>query len=115
MQDPLTPFLYPGDFIIEIYSSWRFYILAALGRKPQPSSSMSDKPDFGTAFGIDGYAKPGRGAYVEGESQLANDPVRPGARMSYDEDIRLAPYSYDQDAGARKGRVSPLSESSEGR
>ena len=103
--------------MLEIYSSWRFYILTALGRKPQPSTSMSDKPDFGTAFGIDGYAKPGRGAYVEGESQITSDPARPGTRMSYDEDIRLAPYSYDRDrdAGARKGRASPLSEGSEDR
>ena len=107
--------LSPGDFFWEIYSSWRFYILAAMGRKPQTPDIYSDKPDFGTAFGIDGYTKPGRGAYSEGESYVANAPARPGARMSYDEDIRLAPYSYDRDAIGKRGRASPLSETSEGR
>lgn len=97
LSEPFTAHLLTtptGDFVEEIWGSWRFYILTCLGRKPKAVDPAygptSGKPDFGTAFGIDGYTK-------AEQSPVSPVTARRGTaeRNSYDEEIRLAPYSYE--------------------
>ena len=68
-----------GDFALEIGSEFRYFASRLTGRRPPPESKRS----LGQVFGVEGYAPVGRdGAYA-----------LPVTRMSYDDDIRLVPYS----------------------
>ncbi|KAH9970660.1 organic solute transporter Ostalpha-domain-containing protein [Russula compacta] len=81
------------DFAIEIGAEISYFSSRFRGRRQRPPPKL----DFGQAFGAAGYAPAGdeqRGAYA-----------LPASRTSYDDDIRLAPYTTslsdaDVDAGS---------------
>jgi len=99
---PLWDSINYTDFVIEIAGSLKFFFDCSRGKRPThaparrasiggAANNGNNKMDFGEAFGVSGstYSKP-RPAAVSGESPT----IRP--RPSYDEDIRLAPYSYNE-------------------
>ncbi len=115
----------PADFAREIWGSLKFFINHARGKPDPPASRLpmtteldgKQRPrmDFGQAFGVypvkpqgssTGFSSsPRMGGVGGGESR------KQGQRPSYDEDIRLAPYTYGDrsvtgvGAGAPKGHL----------
>ncbi|KAJ3792380.1 organic solute transporter Ostalpha-domain-containing protein [Lentinula aff. detonsa] len=89
------------DFVLEIWSSFRFFISYIRGIPETRSRYAHQVTGFDEAFGLE---KSGRAAYVEhnsSESVIRGQNGRTSEydssrapRMSYDEDIRLAPYRY---------------------
>ncbi|KAJ3813928.1 DUF300-domain-containing protein [Lentinula aff. lateritia] len=89
------------DFVLEIWYSSRFFIAYIRGVPETHSRFASQVTGFDEAFGLE---KTGRAAYVahtSSESVIRGHSGRTSEydssrapRMSYDEDIRLAPYSY---------------------
>ncbi|KAJ3749905.1 organic solute transporter Ostalpha-domain-containing protein [Lentinula detonsa] len=89
------------DFVLEIWSSFRFFISYIRGIPETRSRYAHQVIGFDEAFGLE---KSGRAAYVEhnsSESVIRGQNGRTSEydssrapRMSYDEDIRLAPYRY---------------------
>ncbi|KAF5358859.1 hypothetical protein D9757_012689 [Collybiopsis confluens] len=82
------------DFALEIWGSLRFFIHYMQG-VPETHSSETMKPNFAQAFGLSS----GRSGYIKQGYDIRNrtskhDPSRP-TRESYDEEIRLAPYSHE--------------------
>ncbi len=75
---------FAGDFGVEIWSELSYFAMRLVGRRPLQSSSS--KTDFGQAFGVAGYSPAG----VKSRGGAYKLPV---ARMSYDDDIRLTPYT----------------------
>ncbi|KAI0049142.1 DUF300-domain-containing protein [Auriscalpium vulgare] len=74
---PLWDSINYADFAVEIFSSFAFFL--GFRRRPAAARPAESKTaDFGNAFGVEGYR-----------------PVqaKPTGRTSYDDDIRLAPYS----------------------
>ncbi|KAI9454471.1 DUF300-domain-containing protein [Lactarius psammicola] len=84
---PLWDSINLWDFVVEIWSELSYFARRLTGRRAPPPS----KPGFGEAFGVGGYVPAGQsrgGAYK-----------LPVARMSYDDDIRLTPYTASQSRG----------------
>lgn len=87
--------MFLADFLIEIWGSLKFF-WDYLRRKPytrgprvvvqELDGKQRTRMDFGEAFGV---GAPPYTAYAPSESASGIPP-----RMSYDENIRLAPYSY---------------------
>ncbi|CCM01552.1 uncharacterized protein FIBRA_03610 [Fibroporia radiculosa] len=107
---PLIDSINYSDFAVEIAGSLKFFVAYAL-RRPYTRGTRKTitdrdgktrpKMDFGEAFGV---AAAG-GSYSVYSAE--NDPVgglRP--RMSYDENIRLAPYTYASPPAAMDTRVT---------
>ncbi|KAF5376799.1 hypothetical protein D9757_009505 [Collybiopsis confluens] len=91
---PLWDSINYSDFALEIWGSLRFFIDYMRGA-PETHSSETMKPNFAQAFGLSS----GRSGYIKQGYDIRNrtskhDPSRP-TRESYDEEIRLAPYSYE--------------------
>jgi len=98
---PLWDSINISDFALEIWQSLKFFVDYMRG-VPETHGQLATKPDFAQAFGISS----GRANYIKhgadgGSSSRASeyDSSRPG-RVSYDEDIRLAPYSYGEEGRA---------------
>ena len=73
-----------GDFALEIGSELSYFVRRLTGRRS--SAPTTDKTDLGRAFGVEGYS-PIRG----GQRRGAYPSSVP--RMSYDDHIRLTPYT----------------------
>lgn len=83
-------FSHAGDFAVEIGSALSYFGRRITGRLPPPSTA---EPDFGqSSFGVAGYS-PADGKSRGGAYAL------PVARMSYDDDIRLTPYTASYSRG----------------
>ncbi|KAH7925788.1 DUF300-domain-containing protein [Leucogyrophana mollusca] len=101
-----------ADFAIEIFGSIKFFFDYARGKPSTRSGRRSDtsfannpskKMDFGEAFGVSGsstYPRPQKA------NSLGESAIRP--RPSYDEEIRLAPYPYQDRRNADSS--SPISQ-----
>lgn len=74
-----------GDFAVEIGSELAYFGRRLTGRRPS-AAPTTGKPDFGRAFGVEGYTPVGGGQ--SGGTYAFSAP-----RMSYDDDIRLTPYT----------------------
>ncbi|GBE85962.1 predicted protein [Sparassis crispa] len=92
---PLWDSINYSDFAHEIAGSFRFF-LAYFRKEPYTQSRAIEtgadgkphaKMDFGEAFGVEGARLP-----YDTRGTIDSPGMRP--RMSYDEDIRLAPYTY---------------------
>ncbi len=75
-----------GDFFYEIYLSFQFF--ADYLRGKPTAHGHGHRADFGAAFGVEGRKSAG---YI---GTNRNSEFRSQSRVSYDEDIRLAPYNY---------------------
>jgi hypothetical protein len=82
-------FVFAGDFAVEIWSELSYFGRRITGRRPPPSTA---EPDYGQSFGVAGYS-PADGKSRGGAYAL------PVARMSYDDDIRLTPYTASHSRG----------------
>lgn len=100
---PLWDSINYTDFAVEIWGSLKFYFdysrkkpgthgpsrLDGEGYNTNPNiAGPGRKMNFGEAFGVDKSRRPGKKA-----------GIIPMSRASYDENIRLAPYGYQRDAG----------------
>ncbi|KAH9021291.1 DUF300-domain-containing protein [Lactarius pseudohatsudake] len=85
---PLWDSINLWDFAVEIWSELSFFARRLTGRRALPPT----KPGFGEAFGVAGYT-PAGGQSRGGAYKL------PAARMSYDDDIRLTPYTASHSRG----------------
>jgi len=94
---PLWDSINYTDFVMEIGSSIKFFVDAALRRPhtrgprvtvPDRDGKPRPRMDFGEAFGVEGSGAALYNPY--GASESSGMPPR----MSYDENIRLAPYTY---------------------
>lgn len=90
----ITNIPWAGDFALKIWGSLRFFIHYMRG-VPETHSSETMKPNFAQAFGLSS----GRSGYIKQGYDIWNrtskhDPSRP-TRESYNEEIRLAPYTYE--------------------
>lgn len=85
---PLWDSINLWDFAVEIWSDLSFFARRLTGRRALPPT----KPGFGEAFGVAGYT-PAGGQSRGGAYKL------PAARMSYDDDIRLTPYTASHSRG----------------
>jgi hypothetical protein len=74
-----------GDFAVEIGSELAFFTRRLTGRHTPPAPATG-KANLGRAFGVEGYTAVD-GGQREG-TYAFSDP-----RMSYDDDIRLTPYT----------------------
>jgi hypothetical protein len=88
MVAPRGTYFFAGDFAVEIWSELSFFARRLAGRRGPPPA----KPGFGEAFGVGGYVAAG------GESRGGAYKL-PIARMSYDDDIRLTPYTASASRG----------------
>ncbi|KAN0132238.1 Organic solute transporter Ostalpha domain containing protein [Lactarius tabidus] len=77
------------DFAVEIWSELSYFGRRITGRRPPPSTA---EQDYGQSFGVAGYS-PADGKSRGGAYAL------PVARMSYDDDIRLTPYTASHSRG----------------
>jgi len=77
----LAPGATTGDFAVEIGSELSYFVHRLTGRRS--SAPTTSKTDLGRAFGVEDYS-PIRGGQRGGVSV---------PRMSYDDDIRLTPYT----------------------
>jgi len=73
------------DFAVEIGSELAFFTRRITGRH-LPDAPTTSKANLGRAFGVEGYTAVGGGQ--RGGTYAFSDP-----RMSYDDDIRLTPYT----------------------
>ncbi|KAH9168370.1 organic solute transporter Ostalpha-domain-containing protein [Lactarius sanguifluus] len=85
---PLWDSINLWDFAVEIWSELSYFGRRLTGRRALPPT----KPGFGEAFGVAGYT-PAGGQSRGGAYKL------PAARMSYDDDIRLTPYTASHSRG----------------
>ncbi|KAI0294073.1 organic solute transporter Ostalpha-domain-containing protein [Multifurca ochricompacta] len=104
---PLWESINLWDFAVEIGSELSFFASRLTGRHPHTSGTGSGKAGFGQAFGVEGYTpvggarKSGGGAYV-----------LPVSRMSYDDDILLAPYTGTHSRGGSLEHGHDMTETS---
>ncbi|KAH9954598.1 organic solute transporter Ostalpha-domain-containing protein [Russula dissimulans] len=85
---PLWDSINLWDFALEIGAEFRYFASRLTGKRPPPVT----KRGFGQVFGVESYAPVGGdGAYAS-----------PVTRMSYDDDVRLVPYT-----GSRPYASSP--------
>jgi len=96
---PLWDSINYTDFIIEILGSLRFFLNAARGKArshrqaavtTDSNGGSTSKMSFGQAFGV----STGRAAYTNAVANPSSEYALNYPRASYDEDIRLAPYTY---------------------
>ncbi|ESK97064.1 transmembrane protein 184c [Moniliophthora roreri MCA 2997] len=94
---PLWDSINYADFAMEIWGSIKFFIDYYRGvPTAHGHGHLSDRPNFAGAFGIASgshYSKPST-RMAAGGSNGSSEYAPARARMSYDEDIRLAPYHY---------------------
>ena len=74
-----------GDFAVEIGSELAYFGRRLTGRHTS-TEPTTGKPNFGRAFGVDGYTP-------VGSRQRGGTYAFSAPRLSYDDDIRLAPYT----------------------
>ncbi|KAK7053302.1 hypothetical protein VNI00_003928 [Paramarasmius palmivorus] len=90
---PLWDSVNYSDFAMEIWGSLKFFVDYYRGVPTAHGHGHLGRPNFAGAFGVSSsYSRPSRAA--AGESNGSSEYTLARARMSYDEDIRLAPYHY---------------------
>jgi len=74
-----------GDFAVEIGSELAYFGRRLTGRHTS-TAPTTGKPNFGRAFGVEGYTP-------VSSRQRGGTYAFSAPRLSYDDDIRLAPYT----------------------
>lgn len=91
------------DFLVEIFGSLKFFVDYARGKPATHSGRRADaaivnnynkRMDFGQAFGVDGSK------YPADMVSTGRDPSAIRPRASYDEEIHLASYPYNDPRSA---------------